>query len=89
MEPENAIHLFDDIYLGNDRQLLAEQLRRPRSESRLEFYAGYSGWAPGQLQAEILEGSWTTVRADARLVFDTERASIWEKLRAKRPDDWI
>lgn len=88
-EPENALHLFDDIYLSNDRQILAEQLRRPRSESRLEFYAGYAGWAQGQLQAEILEGSWTTVRASSRLVFDTDRTSIWEVLRVKRPDDWI
>ncbi|HEV2007301.1 MAG TPA: YqgE/AlgH family protein [Burkholderiales bacterium] len=28
-------------------------------------YAGYSAWAPGQLQSEILRGGWYMVQADA------------------------
>jgi len=87
--PEEAIHLFDDVYVSSSRTLLAEQMGRPREESMLQFYAGYAGWAPGQLQAEILQGSWGTEKATSKLLFDSSRESIWLELNNKRRDDWI
>ena len=86
---ENAVYLFDDIYFSNDRNLLAKQLQRPTKESRLEVYAGYAGWAPGQLQAEIMQGGWTTVKATKKLLFKIDRASIWQKLSNKASQEWI
>jgi putative transcriptional regulator len=32
---------------------------------------GYSSWGEGQLESELIENSWLTVQADARLIFDT------------------
>jgi len=32
---------------------------------------GYSAWGEGQLEAELVDNSWLTVEADARLIFDT------------------
>ena len=87
--PAKALHLFDNVYMGNDRELLARQLRRPRQESGLQVYAGYAGWAPGQLQAEIMLGSWHTVKARAELLFNTDRESMWEKLARKMIENWI
>ena len=31
---------------------------------------GYAGWAPGQLEDEILRNGWLTVKADLDLIFD-------------------
>lgn len=87
--PANALHLFDDVYMSNDRELLAEQKRRPRVESGLQVYAGYAGWAPGQLRAEMMRGSWSTMEADAELIFNTDRESIWEKLAREQVENWI
>ena len=87
--PTNAQHLFDNVFMSTDRELLAKQMRRPREESELQVYAGYAGWFPGQLQAEIMRGSWSTVKANVELLFDTDRASIWERLARKKVEKWI
>jgi putative transcriptional regulator len=38
---------------------------------------GYSGWGPGQLEAEMQTGSWITVPADPTIVFDKDPSRIW------------
>ncbi len=40
---------------------------------------GYSGWAPGQLEAEIGSGSWLPVPMDEGILFDTAVPERWEK----------
>lgn len=55
--------------------------------SRFHCYAGYAGWAPGQLEREIAEGSWIIVPADAALILDAPPEEIWERaLRANGID---
>ena len=88
-EHEEAVHLFDDIYFSNSRELLELQLRRPRAESGLQLYRGYSGWAIGQLQAEILRGSWNTVKATSDHVFGSDRRTLWQELSGSSRDKWI
>ena len=39
---------------------------------------GYSGWGPGQLEAEIGQNGWLTADADPRLVYDMPDADKWE-----------
>lgn len=46
---------------------------------------GYSGWAPGQLEAEIRAGGWLARPADAALVFDDDSGTKWQRATA-RPD---
>lgn len=38
---------------------------------------GYAGWAPGQLEAEIEEGSWIMVPASKELVFNANNDTKW------------
>jgi putative transcriptional regulator len=45
---------------------------------RLRLLLGYSGWAHGQLAAEMARGSWLHVDADPSLVFDTPAEAMWE-----------
>jgi len=44
---------------------------------------GYSGWAPGQLDAEIRANGWLSVEADFDLVFDEALESKWQRALAK------
>ncbi|MCG8360648.1 MAG: YqgE/AlgH family protein [Kiloniellales bacterium] len=40
---------------------------------------GYSGWAPGQLEAEMARGDWGDVASDQAVVFDRDHETKWER----------
>jgi putative transcriptional regulator len=40
-------------------------------------FAGYAGWGPGQLQAEIDEGSWYVLRGEPADAFSTDPGRLW------------
>ena len=40
---------------------------------------GCAGWAPGQLEAEIGEGSWLPAALDVNLLFDLEGDEAWDE----------
>jgi putative transcriptional regulator len=43
----------------------------------LRVYAGYAGWSAGQLQAEIDEGAWYVLPAEASDAFCAEPGQLW------------
>jgi putative transcriptional regulator len=40
---------------------------------------GYAGWAPGQLEDELGHNDWYVAPADAALLFDADRDSVWQR----------
>ena len=73
-------HVVEDIYISADRGILEEALTANLTNSELRCYVGYSGWAAGQLDFEILRGSWHVVTADTNLVFSAESDFLWQRL---------
>jgi putative transcriptional regulator len=45
---------------------------------------GYTGWGPGQLEAEMARHAWFTATQDPTLIFDTDRQKVWEAAMARR-----
>ena len=76
--PEGSQPVFADVYASARRDLL-EQLIQGGGTFRV--YAGHAGWAPGQLDWEILRGGWALVPADADAVFDEEPNEVWNRMR--------
>ncbi len=75
--PEHAIQAFGSIYLSANRDLLLQLLGRDKPMDNLRIFMGHSGWAPGQLEAEIAQGSWTLERADADAIFKGKSERPW------------
>ena len=46
--------------------------------SRARVYAGYAGWGPGQLEAELEEDSWVVAPAFADDVFHADPVRLWD-----------
>lgn len=51
----------------------------------LRIFAGYSGWDPDQLEAEIEEGAWWVLPADVEEVFASDVEDMWERTVERAP----
>lgn len=56
----------------------------PDEVGSLRIFAGYSGWDPGQLEAEIEEQAWWPTLADVRAIF-VDTADLWRETVKRAP----
>jgi putative transcriptional regulator len=75
--PEHAVHACDDVYLSADQELLLKLLGRNKPMDGLRIFVGHAGWAPGQLEAEIERGDWTSKRAEMGAIFSGKSEHPW------------
>jgi putative transcriptional regulator len=74
---EHAIQAFDGVYVSANRELLRELLGRDKPMDGLRIFIGHSGWAPGQLEAEIARGDWTLAPAETEAIFNGKSEHPW------------
>jgi putative transcriptional regulator len=78
-EPDGRARILENVYVTGDLRLLERLVTNPRPKEEYRVYAGHAGWAPGQLDAEMLRFGWHIFPADAAMIFgDTE--NLWETL---------
>jgi putative transcriptional regulator len=83
--PEHSIKAFDDVYISSSRDLLLRLLGRKKPMEGLRIFVGHSGWAPGQLEAEIGHGDWVLAKADADKIFSREADHPWPSASVTEP----
>jgi putative transcriptional regulator len=72
--------ILKGVYWGGDFDKMVELLRSNSLDpARIRFYIGYSGWGSGQLDDELKEKSWLTVKATRKLVFHRNFEEIWKE----------
>lgn len=82
-----SYHVFGNVYFSGSVKALAKALSDEDAAARV--YAGYAGWAPGQLEFEISRGDWRVIEADEASIFERDPGTLWDSLM--RPEDqlWI
>ncbi len=63
-----------DLYVDGDLQPLRDAFRHVR------VFAGYAGWAAGQLEGEIAAGAWWVVDALPEDPFSDDPESLWKRV---------
>ena len=74
--------VLGNIYVSGDPDILRDTSLDITDESRLRIYAGHAEWAPGQLSAEIAEGSWVLMPGRPDLVFSPDPLRLWRDLES-------
>ncbi len=78
---DDEIQVFDTVH----RVPLDNALPKdPTNTENLRFFIGYAGWSPGQLDREVLFGSWHIIPATEDAVFTEDPSEIWETLSPPR-----
>lgn len=67
--------VMDGIHWSRSQEVLRELAEHPVGPARV--FLGYAGWAPGQLEREIAEGSWLVVPPTERLLFHADAEELW------------
>ncbi len=55
----------------------------------MQAYAGYAGWAPGQLEGEVKRGDWSLVEADVETLFSKSPETMWRELNRQASGLWV
>jgi len=88
VQPEQGLVLYGDELTDPEGQSVVDGLQVSFSREtlgrlcllqrgRFQCFAGYAGWAPGQLTREIEEGSWIFGPVDPILALDVPPDEMW------------
>lgn len=69
--------VHEGVALSPSREGLEAYGQNPDGGYRLIL--GYAGWGPGQLEREMIQGSWITAPMNVHLVFDAPRGDVWHR----------
>jgi putative transcriptional regulator len=83
------LHVLKDVYMASTLSALQHGASRKVEGEKARAYAGYSGWAPGQLDVEVKRGDWLVIHADTAIIFSAETDMIWEQLFNTWSGQWI
>jgi putative transcriptional regulator len=76
----DTMQVTPTVYWGGDFEHLKRLINEGVASSKtVKFFAGYSGWAPGQLDAEIAENSWVVSNLSEEQIMAHEVADSWEE----------
>ena len=67
-----------DLIITASREIITA-IAEGRGPERALVALGYAGWAPGQLEDEVLDNAWLSGPCDASVIFDLPFDQRWER----------
>jgi putative transcriptional regulator len=80
---DETLDVDGHIAVTASRQILRD-IGHNKGPQKSLFALGYAGWGPGQLEAELMRRDWFTTPEEPKLVFDDDRADLWDNAMARR-----
>ena len=80
---DDTIDVDGRVAMTASRQILRD-IGHHRCPEKTLFALGYAGWGPGQLEAELARHDWFTAPEEPKLIFDEDRANLWDDAMARR-----
>jgi putative transcriptional regulator len=80
---EESAKVANGIAMTSDPKLI-EAMAQGKGPRQSLFILGYAGWAPGQLEGELVAGSWFVVSGDKALIFGQDADRKWRQAMDKR-----
>lgn len=75
---KNSLCLKDDLFVNGDfTQIEKMAVKGTHLNQKVRFYLGYAGWSEGQLEQEIIDGSWVVSDVTTDLLFTEEIDRMW------------
>ena len=74
------------VAVTSTREILRDIAKKQGPHKSLLAF-GYAGWGPGQLDGEMALRAWFTAAEDVDLVFDLDRAKVWDEAMKRRTQD--
>jgi putative transcriptional regulator len=72
-----GVRIAEHLYVSTSPNLL-RRLLQPSPPPDARLIVGYSGWGPGQLEAELEQSSWLMSDVSRDLIFTTPPDKMWE-----------
>ena len=76
-EWDSSFRINDELSVTTSRDILVAMAQGKGPDHAL-VALGYAGWAPGQLEREIVENAWLSVKSTPEILFHTPFADRWE-----------
>ena len=78
---KQSFALFSGLFVTSEAAAIDRIIRKTPNDAR--YFAGFVGWAPGELEIEIARGLWYVTVPVADLVFRRDTSGMWEELVAR------
>ncbi len=77
--PPDARSVFDGVYVGGSPKVLERIISQGKKDKEaFRVFAGVSGWGPGQLSFEMLQGAWAVLPPDSFNIFEHDPTTLWQ-----------
>ena len=86
---ESMIPVLDNVFFSTEGEVMTFIFKNNIPDQKFRAYSGYSGWSPGQLEAEVERGDWLIIKGEEQVIFDSAPSRVWKKLIQAWSGQWI